>query len=181
MKTPTEPRDWLTENMERQKASDDAFVRAHEQWLRTRNAEVAALPAKQPEPAPEQEDVHRRTASDLFGVPYDAVSKYQRNEAKRINFGRNWAAPDAPFAPPASDEAFVRTADQLLTLHVQHSYDTFGVRRDISVVMNTEAIKLALLTMLFKEGYVIDGCAQIELKHDDVRGFHAVANLTEDL
>jgi hypothetical protein len=49
------------------------------------------------------------------------------------------------------------------------------------VIVSSEAVKLALLTMLFREGYVVDGCSQIELKHDDVYGFHAVAKLTEDV
>jgi len=33
------------------------------------------------------EDVHRRTASEIFGVPQDAVTKDQRTAAKSINFG----------------------------------------------------------------------------------------------
>jgi DNA polymerase-1 len=33
------------------------------------------------------EDVHRRTAGEIFGVPYDVVTKDQRNAAKAINFG----------------------------------------------------------------------------------------------
>jgi DNA polymerase-1 len=33
------------------------------------------------------EDVHRRTAGEVFGVPYADVSKDQRNAAKAINFG----------------------------------------------------------------------------------------------
>jgi DNA polymerase I len=34
-----------------------------------------------------QQDVHRTTASQLFNVSYDAVTKEQRNIAKTINFG----------------------------------------------------------------------------------------------
>lgn len=33
------------------------------------------------------EDVHRRVASEAFGVPLDEVTDYQRNVAKTINFG----------------------------------------------------------------------------------------------
>jgi DNA polymerase-1 len=33
------------------------------------------------------EDVHRRTASLIFGVPMDQVTSTQRNQAKTINFG----------------------------------------------------------------------------------------------
>lgn len=33
------------------------------------------------------EDIHRRTAGEVFGIPYDDVSKDQRNAAKAINFG----------------------------------------------------------------------------------------------
>ncbi len=34
-----------------------------------------------------EEDVHRRTASLIFGVPMDQVTSSQRNQAKTINFG----------------------------------------------------------------------------------------------
>ncbi len=34
-----------------------------------------------------EEDVHRRTASLIFGVPMDKVTSTQRNQAKTINFG----------------------------------------------------------------------------------------------
>lgn len=33
------------------------------------------------------EDIHRRTASEVFGVPLDEVTSQQRNAAKAINFG----------------------------------------------------------------------------------------------
>lgn len=33
------------------------------------------------------EDFHSKTASDMFGIPIDQVSKQQRNSAKAINFG----------------------------------------------------------------------------------------------
>lgn len=33
------------------------------------------------------QDLHTRTASDVFGVPYDEVQKHQRTAAKAINFG----------------------------------------------------------------------------------------------
>ena len=33
------------------------------------------------------EDIHRRTASNVLGVPYDSVTPEQRREAKTINFG----------------------------------------------------------------------------------------------
>jgi DNA polymerase-1 len=32
-------------------------------------------------------DLHKMTASDMFGIPMDAVTKTQRNQAKGINFG----------------------------------------------------------------------------------------------
>jgi len=37
--------------------------------------------------AERDEDVHRRTASEIFGVAVEAVSKWQRDAAKAINFG----------------------------------------------------------------------------------------------
>lgn len=33
------------------------------------------------------QDLHTRTASEIFGVPYDKVEKHMRNAAKAINFG----------------------------------------------------------------------------------------------
>jgi DNA polymerase-1 len=33
------------------------------------------------------EDIHRRTASEIFGVPIDEVTPEQRNSAKAVNFG----------------------------------------------------------------------------------------------
>ena len=33
------------------------------------------------------EDIHARTAAEVFGIPLEAVSKEQRGHAKRINFG----------------------------------------------------------------------------------------------
>lgn len=35
----------------------------------------------------QDEDIHRRTASNVLGVPYDQVTQEQRREAKTINFG----------------------------------------------------------------------------------------------
>ena len=34
-----------------------------------------------------EEDIHRRTASEVFGVPFDAVTSAQRSAAKAVNFG----------------------------------------------------------------------------------------------
>ncbi len=33
------------------------------------------------------EDIHRKTASDVFGIPYDEVTDSQRSHAKAVNFG----------------------------------------------------------------------------------------------
>ena len=33
------------------------------------------------------EDIHRATASKVFGVSYDDVTKHQREQAKTVNFG----------------------------------------------------------------------------------------------
>ncbi len=33
------------------------------------------------------EDIHRKTASDVFGIPYDKVTDSQRSHAKAVNFG----------------------------------------------------------------------------------------------
>ncbi|MBQ3201442.1 MAG: DNA polymerase I [Clostridia bacterium] len=35
----------------------------------------------------EGDDIHRRTASEVFGVPFDAVTSAQRSAAKAVNFG----------------------------------------------------------------------------------------------
>lgn len=35
----------------------------------------------------EGDDIHRRTASEVFGVPFDAVTNAQRSAAKAVNFG----------------------------------------------------------------------------------------------
>ena len=33
------------------------------------------------------QDIHRRTASEVFGIPWDEVTPEQRSHAKAVNFG----------------------------------------------------------------------------------------------
>ena len=34
-----------------------------------------------------KQDIHRRTAADIFGIPMEQVTEEQRNSAKAVNFG----------------------------------------------------------------------------------------------
>ena len=33
------------------------------------------------------QDIHRRTASEVFGIPWDEVTPEERSHAKAVNFG----------------------------------------------------------------------------------------------
>lgn len=44
----------------------------------------------QPLPEPQPEDIHTRTAAELFNKPQDAVTPEERRQAKTINFGLHY-------------------------------------------------------------------------------------------
>lgn len=95
------------------------------------------------------EDIHRRTASEVFGVPYDEVAPEMRSRAKAVNFGIVYGISDFSLAKDIKvprreakryiDEYFglyegVRAyMDEVVRAAVQNGYVTtlFGRRRYI--------------------------------------------------
>jgi DNA polymerase-1 len=106
------------------------------------------------------EDIHRRTAAQIFQVSYDSVSEEQRTHAKRVNFGISYGM--TPYGLSEDLAIDVETARAYIEQYF-HQYP--GVKKYMAEIVADARQKGFVETLLGRRRYVPD----LRSKNDRIR------------
>jgi len=97
------------------------------------------------------EDIHRRTAAQIFQVSYDSVSEEQRTHAKRINFGISYG-----MTPYGLSEDLAIDVDAAKAYIERYFYQYPGVKKYMTEIVADARQKGFVETLLGRRRYVPD-------------------------
>jgi len=97
------------------------------------------------------EDIHRRTAAQIFQVSYDSVSEEQRTHAKRINFGISYG-----MTPYGLSEDLAIDVDVAKAYIERYFYQYPGVKKYMAEIVADARQKGFVETLLGRRRYVPD-------------------------
>ncbi|TDT61187.1 DNA polymerase I [Fonticella tunisiensis] len=95
------------------------------------------------------QDIHRRTASEVFGVPMDEVTTLQRNRAKAVNFGIVYGLSDYGLSKD------LKISRKEAKKYIENYFKRYsGVKRYMEDTINTAKIKGYVTTLMNRIRYI---------------------------